>query len=162
MRQGLRALPIFSHFQSTLVTRTKSKLATHRRQNSSSCHSHWAGHQAPKWPLPQPPEAPGKPMPFLSLSTNMTITLVRVKAPGPPTFKERSVLLVGLCPMFLNQNNHHKAGACNPYTWEAEAQGLTPSGGQPGLHKWHLVFNMKSNPKGAGSMVSITGAHGTH
>lgn len=65
----------------------------------------------------------------------MTITPVTVKAPGPPTLKERSVVLVGLCPMFLNQNNHHKAGARNPDTWEAEAWGLTPAGGQPGLHR---------------------------
>lgn len=89
MRQGLSALPILYHVQNTLVTRTKSKLATHWSQHSSSCHSHWAGHQAPKWPPPSPPEAPRKPMPFLSLSTNVTITAVRVKAPGPSTFKER-------------------------------------------------------------------------
>lgn len=54
MRQGLSALPIFYHVQNTLVTRTKSKPATHWSQNSSSCPSHWAGHQAPKWPLPPP------------------------------------------------------------------------------------------------------------
>lgn len=101
MRQGLSALPIFSHVQSTLVTRTKSKLHTGGR---TQAHVTATGHRAPKRPLPLPPGAPGKPIPFLSLSTNMTITPVTGKAPGPPTFKERSVLLVGLCPMFLSQS----------------------------------------------------------
>lgn len=144
MRQGLSAMLIFSHVQSTLVTRTKSKLHTGGR---TQAHVTDTGHRAPKRPLPPPP--------WSSWETSaISLTVDKYdnhscyrEGTRPPTLKERSVVLVGLCPMFLNQNNHHKAGARNPGTWEAEARGLTPAGGQPGLYKGDLIF-------------SIAGAHG--